>query len=356
MEPTLGRRTFVKAASGLLLAAALPRVSLSALPSTQATRPVAGTGLVYDELYPRHLTPAGHPEAPARMEAIVAALKEAGLDQQLTPIAARDATDAEIGLVHTPEYLALVKREIAAGRRSLSTGDTALSDRSGDAALRAAGGVLAAVDAVYEGAVRNVFCAVRPPGHHASAARGMGFCIFNNIALAARYARSRHNAQRVLVVDWDVHHGNGTQDTFYGDGGVLFFDTHQSGIFPGTGGADETGDGKGKGLIMNFPLARGTGGEEVLWLYRQKLAPAAGRFRPQLVLISAGFDSRKGDPLGGLQLTDDDFAAMTRTVMDIAAEWADGRIVSVLEGGYGLRGLGLAASAHVGELLRYRQA
>ena len=179
----------------------------------------------------------------------------------------------------------------------------------------------------------------------------MGFCILNNVALAARHAQKAHGISRVLIVDWDVHHGNGTQDVFYGDGTVLFFSTHQWALYPGTGRRTETGMGEGEGLTINCPLAAGAGRTEVLGAMRAELAPAAEKFRPELVLISAGFDSRAGDPLGGFVLRDEDFVEMTRLVMGIGEKYARGRVVSVLEGGYGLKGLGAAAAAHVGTLM-----
>ena len=189
----------------------------------------------------------------------------------------------------------------------MPTGDTAVCEESWDAALRAAGLAVSAVDAVMAGAMENAFCAVRPPGHHATADRGMGFCIFNNVAVAARHAQKAHGMERVLIVDWDVHHGNGTQDIFYGDGTVLFFSTHQWPLYPGTGRRSERGTGEGEGLTINCPLAEGAGGAEVLGAMREELEPAAEKFKPELVLISAGFDSRAGDPLGGFLLEDEDF-------------------------------------------------
>jgi acetoin utilization deacetylase AcuC-like enzyme len=218
-------------------------------------------------------------------------------------------------------------------------------------AARAAGGVLNAVDAVLAGSARNAFCVVRPPGHHATASRGMGFCIFNNVALAARYAERRHGLGRVLVVDWDVHHGNGTQEIFYSDPSVFFFSTHQWPLYPGTGRADETGEGAGQGTTMNFPFPAGSGRTEILGAVENSLIPAADGFRPDLVLISAGFDSRIGDLLGRFTLTDDDFADMTRAVMEIAGRHAGARVVSVLEGGYSLDGLASSAAAHVDALM-----
>jgi acetoin utilization deacetylase AcuC-like enzyme len=244
-----------------------------------------------------------------------------------------------------------VRDDAAAGRRQLSTGDTPLSQRSLETALLAAGGVLAAVDAVMTGRVANAAAIVRPPGHHATPARGMGFCLFNNVALAARHALAVHGISRVLIADWDVHHGNGTQDQFCADGSVLFFDTHQSPLYPGTGHRDETGEGPGRGRIMNRPFPAGAGRDEVVGAFRDELVPAADAFRPQLVLVSAGYDSRVGDPLGAFRLTDDDFVELTRIVRGIADRHANGRLVSTLEGGYALDGLAAAAAAHVRALV-----
>jgi len=259
----------------------------------------------------------------------------------------RPATDAEVLACHTRDYLATVRRDVASGAESLSTGDTDVCRDSLEAALLAAGGVLSAVDAVVGSKVKNAFCVVRPPGHHATPDRGMGFCIFNNVAIAARYAQNKHKIARVLIADWDVHHGNGTQEIFYEDGSVFFFSTHQWPWYPGTGSAAETGRGGGKGTKLNCPFPAGSGGKEIVGAFRDKLVPAANKFKPELVLISAGFDSREGDPLGGFKLTDDDFAEMTRIVAGIAREHAGGRLVSVLEGGYSLDGLARASAAHV---------
>jgi len=204
---------------------------------------------------------------------------------------------------------------------------------------------MAAVDAVVAGKARNAFCVVRPPGHHATGDRGMGFCVFNNAALAARHAQKTHRLQKVLIADWDVHHGNGTQDIFYEDPSVFYFSTHQWPWYPGTGPAGETGRGKGKGTTLNCPFASGAGGKEILAAFTDKLLPAAARFRPELVIISAGYDSRAGDPLGGFRLTDADFARMTEMLMQLADSCARGRIVCVLEGGYALAGLASAVEA-----------
>jgi len=316
-------------------------------PSAKKTR----TAWLTDPACKEHQTGSRHPERPERLDAVTEALGRAGLADSLVPLSTRLATEDEIAACHARAYIDLVKREVAAGARQLSTGDTAISPRSLEAALRATGGLLNAVDAVAAGKVGNAFCAVRPPGHHARPDQGMGFCLFNSVAIAARYAQRKYSLERVLIADWDVHHGNGTQDIFYSDGSVFFFSTHQWPWYPGTGRAEETGEGKGKGATLNCPFPAGSGRQEILGAFRDKLVPAAAKFRPDLVLISAGFDSRLGDPLGRFVLSDDDFAALTGVMLEIADKHARGRLVSVLEGGYNLSGLGSAAAAHVKALL-----
>ena len=308
------------------------------------------TALVADPIFRNHLAGRQHPERPERFDAVIAGLQQAGLLDRLLPLDRRVITTAELELCHSPEYLRTARQDIEAGYPSLSTGDTDVTAKSWEVASEAAGGVLNAVDAVMAGRARNAFCAVRPPGHHATRRRGMGFCIFNNVALAARYAQRQHGLERVMIVDWDVHHANGTQDIFYDDPTVFFFSTHQWPLYPGTGRADETGAGPGVGTTMNFPLPAGSGRTEILPLFQEALVPAADRFRPDLLLISAGFDSREGDLLGRFTLTDGDFTDLTREVMAIASRHAQGRVVSVLEGGYTLSGLASAAAAHVAAL------
>ena len=262
-------------------------------------------------------------------------------------IGVREATDEDLHLCHTRGYLNVVQHDMHRGARTLSTGDTHIGPGSEPVARAAVGGVLAAVDAVMLGQVKNAFAAVRPPGHHATATRGMGFCIYNNVAIAARYAQKRHGVARVLIVDWDVHHGNGTQDIFYEDGTVFFFSTHQWPWYPGTGTASETGEGAGRGTTINCPFPAGAGHSEIVGAFRKKLTPAANTFQPDLVLISAGFDSRKGDPLGRFTLKNEDFAELTDIMLEIAARHCRGRLVSALEGGYNVEGLGRAVVAHV---------
>lgn len=311
---------------------------------------MSSTGLGADARVEEHGTGPGHPEQPARYSAVMSRLESAGLSHELVRLETRRANDDELALVHVREYITLVAREIAQNRRELSTGDTTISAQSGEAARVAVGCALASVDAVFSGRVRNAFCVVRPPGHHAGSAHGMGFCLFNNVAIAARYAQKRYGAERVLIADWDVHHGNGTQDIFYSDGSVLFFSTHQSPWYPGTGAATDKGEGPGLGATINCPFSAGAGEAEIVAAFRNVLLPAVQNFRPDLVLISAGFDSRAGDPLGLFRLTDDNFRELTRITLDIASQYANGRLISVLEGGYNLEGLALACEAHVREL------
>ena len=308
-------------------------------------------GLVTDARYRQHLTGAGHPESPGRLNAVDRGIAAAVPDERLVRIDAREALPEELELCHTADYVGLVAEECADGFPCLSTGDTRIGPASFDIACLGVGGVLAAVDAVMEGRVSRAFCAPRPPGHHASQARGMGFCVFNNIAVGARYAQARYGIERIAILDWDVHHGNGTQDIFYEDGTVFTFSTHQWPCYPGTGRASEAGAGAGKGTVLNHPVAMGSGRRDVIEQgFRSRLLPAMRAFRPELILVSAGFDSRAGDPLGGLQLTDEDFVELTQLAMALADASAAGRLVSVLEGGYALGGLASATGAHVAAL------
>ena len=311
------------------------------------------TGFAADSRVKKHDAGPGHPEQPARFDAVVNRLEAAGLRRQMLALPTRSANDDELALAHTREYVALVEREVAHGRGQLSTGDTAIGPHSSEAARIAAGSVLSALDAVFAGSTRNAFCAVRPPGHHANATHGMGFCLFNSVAIAARYAQQRHGAEKVAIVDWDVHHGNGTQDIFYRDNSVLFFSTHQSPWYPGTGAASERGEGAGLGTTINCPLPAGSGRTEIFHAFERSLRPRVQEFRPDLILISAGFDSRVNDPLGQFLLTDDDFRDLTGIVMELASEYCHDRLVSVLEGGYSLTGLASAVEAHVRTLLAH---
>jgi len=301
------------------------------------------TGLIADPISKEHLTGPHHPERPERFDAALGALD--GMDLMRLP--ARLAIDDEIALCHTRKYIRTVEHEVMLGFHDLSTGDTAISARSLDAALFAVGAALNAVDAVIDRKVQNAFCIARPPGHHATPDRGMGFCIFNTIAIAARYAQRKYGVDHVLIADWDVHHGNGTQDIFYCDGSVFFCSTHQSPWYPGTGPVEETGQDRGVGWTMNCPFPAGAGRNEILGAFQQMLLPAAARVKPELVLISAGFDSRLGDPLGHFRLDDTDFKDLTNVMLEMADQYAQGRLVSVMEGGYSLEGLAAAVRSHV---------
>ncbi len=304
------------------------------------------TAIAYDPRVQNHDTGPGHPEQIARYQAVMARLESSGLLENALKPPPRIATDDELALVHSDNYIQLVEREVQ-HRHQLSTGDTTINSASAEVARVAVGCALAAVDAVFTGQAANAFCVVRPPGHHASAARGMGFCLFNTVAVAARYAQRKYAIDRVAIIDWDVHHGNGTQDIFYRDGSVLFFSTHQSPLYPGTGARNETGEGPGLGATINCPFKAGAGKTEILGAFDHLFAPAVAQFRPGLILISAGFDSRIGDPLGQFTLTDADFHELTNKTMHLAAQHCEGRVVSVLEGGYSLEGLASAAEAHV---------
>lgn len=305
------------------------------------------TGIVFDSFLKKHDPGLGHPEQPARVQAIYDRLNSSGTMKILDRIAPRPATDDDLALVHDRAYIELVKRDIQQGRDQLSTGDTSLCEASLDCARLAAGSVLSAADAVLGSESRNAFCLVRPPGHHAEQKRGMGFCLFNNVAIGARYAQHRYGVERVLIADWDVHHGNGTQQIFYSDPSVFFFSTHQSPWYPGTGDATERGSGKGEGTTLNCPLPAGSGRDQIVGAFRARLLPQARAFRPDLVLISAGFDSRAGDPLGQFLLQDADFVELTECLLEIADAYAGGLLISVLEGGYNLTGLASAADAHI---------
>ena len=308
--------------------------------------------LISDLAYQKHDTGFGHPEQPSRIKAVHKALDKAKLNEGFRKVEPRLCEDADILRCHTETYLAAVKADVAAGATNLRTGDTTIGKESLNVAKLAAGGLLAAVDEVLTGKANRGFCVSRPPGHHATPDKGMGFCLFNNAAVAARYAQQKHKVGKVLIVDWDVHHGNGTQDIFYEDASVFFFSTHQSPWYPGTGAKDETGKGKGLGTILNRPFPSGSGHDAIVTsAFGDDLTKAMTKYRPELIIISAGFDSRLGDPLGQFRLTDDDFGALTKIILDLAKEHADGKVVSVLEGGYDLNGLGKAAAAHAKQLL-----
>jgi acetoin utilization deacetylase AcuC-like enzyme len=309
------------------------------------------TGLVYHPAYLEHDMGFGHPESPNRLRAIVQRLEESGVAARLVRIEPRKAEDEWITQVHTPNYLASLNRQApTSGRVSLDP-DTSMSPGTLQAAYLAAGGALAAVDAIMAQQVDHVFCAVRPPGHHAEAGRAMGFCFFNNVAIAARYLQKKYGLTRVLIVDWDVHHGNGTQHSFEDDPSILFFSTHQYPHYPGTGRGTERGKGAGEGFTINVPMEAGEGDDDYRAVFQKVLVAAADDFKPEFVIISAGFDAHKDDPLASMGLTESGYAELTEIVAGIAKRHAIGRILSSLEGGYNLTALAASVEAHIKTLL-----
>ena len=310
---------------------------------------------IYHPDYLLHTPPFEHPESPERLVAITDHLGGTGLIDRMVPVTPDYPEDTDILSVHDREYLKRLESACRRGDLTLDSEDTYLNRHSFNIALLSAGGAIAGAKAVAEGTVDRAFCAIRPPGHHAGRDAGMGFCLLNNAAVAARYLQARHGVGKVLIVDWDVHHGNGTEEIFYEDGSVLYCSTHQWPLYPGTGEAADTGRGAGEGLNLNLPFHSGAGRDQIIGALKDKLVPAADRFKPDLVLVSAGFDARQGDPLAGLTLTDEDFAEMTALVLDIARRHAHGRLVSTLEGGYRLDGLAAACTAHVRALADVRE-
>jgi acetoin utilization deacetylase AcuC-like enzyme len=293
-----------------------------------------------------HETPAGHPERADRLRAIEAELAKPEFTALKREQAARAPVEA-CELAHTPYYIASIF-EIGSTRDLLMVdADTCIGPHSLEAAMHAVGASLRAVDAVMAGEAQNAFCALRPPGHHAEHDKAMGFCLFNNAAIAARHAQRAHSLKKIAIVDFDVHHGNGTQDIFYDDASVFYASSHQSPCYPGTGALHETGVGN----ILNAPLLPGTGGKEFREAYEGRIFPALEAFQPNLLIISAGFDAHWRDPLAQLELEEEDFAWVTEGLKTRAKKFCSGRLVSLLEGGYDLTGLGLSAAAHVRVLM-----
>jgi acetoin utilization deacetylase AcuC-like enzyme len=305
------------------------------------------TKLYTHPVFLEHLTPPGHPERPDRLRAIASVLEEddfAPLLRELAPM----GDEATLTYAHPRHHVDTIRNTIPdAGIRSID-GDTSVSPRSWEAALRAVGAANAAVDDVFLKRADNAFVAARPPGHHAEKTTAMGFCLFNQAAIAARHAQKAHGAERVAIVDWDVHHGNGTQDIFWDDQSVLYCSTHQMPLYPGTGALGETGAGN----IVNAPLAPRTGSDTFREAFRTRVLPALEDFAPDLVIVSAGFDAHHRDPLAEIYLTEEDFDWATGQLMSVAGRHADNRLVSVLEGGYDLQGLSTSVAAHLGRMMR----
>jgi acetoin utilization deacetylase AcuC-like enzyme len=307
------------------------------------------TGVVRDDLYKQHLAGYSHVEDPQRLEVIYDMLDGDDMAGKFVSISPRSATHEELAWVHSESH---IQRVAATGGRPHSSldPDTQTTPLSYEAAKLAAGGLFSLIDKIFDGTVDNGFALVRPPGHHAERDRAMGFCLFNNVALGAQYAMNTYGVKRVLIVDWDLHHGNATQNTFYEDPAVLYFSTHQFPYYPGSGSLTEVGQGDGKGLTVNVPLWPGHGDSGFFQIFKQVLCPIVGAFQPEFILISAGFDTYADDPLGGMKVTPKGYAALTRIMMDLARTHCSERLAITLEGGYHLSGLRESVKAVLKEL------
>lgn len=309
------------------------------------------TAIIHHTVFREHDTGPGHPETPSRYQVVMDALRgDAALWSRLVEVQAREAARGDIQAAHSPQLYKHIEKVVSEGIGYLDA-DTMVSMRSLDAARHAAGAPCRAIDLIMKGEINNAFVPARPPGHHATEERSMGFCLFNNVAVAARYAQQHYpQLEQVAIIDWDVHHGNGTQGIFYDDPSVYFFSSHQYPWYPGTGSRGEKGMGRGLGYTLNLPLRAATPAEQHKRAFEAALEEMAASFNPDLIIISAGFDSHLGDPLGQLLLQDEDFVEMTRAVKQWAASSCEGRLVSCLEGGYNLETLGETVRAHVEEL------
>lgn len=307
------------------------------------------TGLVYSEDYLRHETGL-HPENPERLRRTIQTIRADPIWDQLELLKPRKALVEQIAYVHDPAYIEMIEEACSIGRKFLDA-DTVICSDSYKVALLAAGGVLVGIDTVVGGQVQNAFCLVRPPGHHAEPDQAMGFCLFNNVAIGARYAQREYSLGRIAIIDWDLHHGNGTQIAFYTDPSVFYISFHQYPYYPGTGTRNEVGSGEGRGYTLNLPMLMGSGNEEYLEALEGKVLPQLRGYQPELILISAGFDAHQNDPLGGIRLTNEGYYQMTKMVVKLANESCGGRIVSTLEGGYNLDVLPHSVIAHLRGLL-----
>jgi len=327
----MNRRNFLE----LIQVAALV---LGPLRTTLAAVKKQMTGFVFDAFFLQHWLEEGHPESPDRLRSIMKLMKQSGLHKHLAQIHPKIDILDDLARIHTAKHVYALKTNYG---------------KSNDVALAVVGGILAATDAVCSGELRNVFCATRPPGHHArNTGKVEGFCFYNGVAVAARYAQEKYGLKKILIVDWDYHHGNGTEAFFYSDPGVLYFSTHDYFAYPGTGNPAKVGEGAGKGFNINVHLDCKSTDEDIIAAFNEKLLPAAHRFKPDLILISAGFDSRQDDLLGCFDISDEGYRHLTKMVMQLAKQYCDDRIVSVLEGGYTLDGLASAVKIHVETLMQ----
>jgi len=304
-------------------------------------------GLVLDPCFERHDTGPGHPERAERLAGLRDYLERSDLAGRCVPVEPEEADDDLLGLVHEKQYINRVDQAFASGAPTIDSPDNAICAESAGIARLAAGSSVALCRGVARGNLRGGFAAVRPPGHHAERNLAMGFCLFNNIAVCASYLKNREDVSRVMIVDWDVHHGNGTQHIFESDPDVFYMSVHQSPLYPGTGAAVERGRGEGEGFTRNLPLPPGAGDDEFLGALETGLSDAAPRFKPSFILVSAGFDAHLNDPIGGLRVSTEAYAEATRMLREVAEEYAGGRMVSLLEGGYDIDALCASVEAHI---------
>ncbi len=308
------------------------------------------TVIIYDDIYLKHDTGPDHPENSARIINTIEHLRSANCWQKLDIKKPRAATEAEVSAIHSTSQIVQIA-EIASSGGGYLDPDTYVSSDSYEAALNAAGAPLTAIDLIMDKKVDNAFCLVRPPGHHATPERGMGFCLFNNVAIAAKYIQSRYSLDRIVIIDWDVHHGNGTQDAFYDDPSVMYFSMHRYPFYPGTGAEEETGKDSGSGFTINIPLSYNTEPQEYSKFFEDILEKRIKPFNPQFILISSGFDAYRLDPISGLSLEASDYNKLTKLTQNIAKDCCDGRIVSCLEGGYHLLDLPKCIEEHLNGLM-----
>lgn len=308
------------------------------------------TGFLFSEKFLDHRT-GNHPECPERLKTIKNAVDSSKIGEDLIFIEPEEGTQAQISLIHSLDYIKSVLTSCKSGDRFLDV-DTMICSKSYDVAILAVGGVLKVLSLIHEGALNNGFCVVRPPGHHAESNRAMGFCLFNNVAIAARFAVNNLGFKRVFIIDWDAHHGNGTQNAFYTDSDVFYSSLHQFPCYPGSGDFHEIGRRAGEKFTLNFPLARLEGDEKYLSIFKEQLIPALVKYQPDLIIISAGFDAHEKDHLVSMNVTSEGFYNMTRMVCEAADQACNGKILSVLEGGYNLEALGESVAFHLKALLK----